>query len=137
NSSDVENVNTFYFGLTGFELNQNAFKDGVNTVVIKADGYDTMTIKIKKDGQTMSIADSSTEAVDNSNSKSSTISDDIKETNKDEQNWQAVSLLPKVTTARYGEIYGRVEYEISFEQNDILNEYIKAADPQNPYTKPS
>lgn len=137
NSSDVENVNTFYFGLTGFELNQNAFKDGVNTVVIKADGYDTMTIKIKKDGQTMSIADSSTEAVDNSNSKSSTISDDIKETNKDEQNWQAVSLLPKVTTARYGEIYGRVEYEISFEQNDILNEYIKAADPQNPNTKPS
>ncbi|WP_138206294.1 leucine-rich repeat domain-containing protein [Haloimpatiens lingqiaonensis] len=40
-----------------------------------------------------------------------------------------------MTNARYGEIYGRVEYEITFEKNDDFNKYIKAADPNNPNTK--
>lgn len=135
NAHDVNEENTFNFSLMGLELNPSAFKDGLNTVVIKTNGYDDMTIKINKDGETMSLANPASEPVDTSKPEAPTVVDDTEKTSEDSQQWKAITSLPKITNTRYGEIYGRIEYEISLEQNDELNDYIKAADPENPKTK--
>ncbi|GAB6169790.1 hypothetical protein JCM1393_22500 [Clostridium carnis] len=134
NSYDLNKENTFNFSLMGLELNPSAFKNGLNTVVIQNNGYDDMTIKIKKDGETMSLVNPSNESVNNSEPEVTTITDNIESSIDDSRVWRSITSLPKITNSRYGEIYGRVEYEISLEKNDALNDYIKAADPKNPNT---
>ncbi|WP_142415560.1 NEAT domain-containing protein [Hathewaya massiliensis] len=134
NSGDVTKENSYSFGLIGFELNPSAFKDGSNTIVIKADGYEDMTIKVKKDGEKVSLDKAASDDGSISKPEKPTNSAD---TDKQTEEWKSVTTLPKIANTRYGEIYGRVEYEISFEQNDKLQKYVNACSSYNEKTKPA
>lgn len=133
-SDEVNEENTFSFSLTGLEINPSAFKEGVNLITIKAPGYDDMTLKINKSGESMSLYTSS-EDKDTTNPENPKPSEDNENGSSTAQEWKEVSSLPKITNTQYGEIYGRVEYEITFEKSSVFSEYLKAADPTNPNTK--
>ncbi|SHH92465.1 LPXTG-motif cell wall anchor domain-containing protein [Clostridium collagenovorans DSM 3089] len=132
--TDVSKENTFSFSLTGLEVNPSAFKEGLNTITLKTDNYKDLSFKINKFGETMNLYTSS-EDKDSTTSENPKPSEDIVTDSTTTPQWKEVSSLPKITNTRYGEIYGRVEYEITFDKDDAFSKYLKAADPDNPNTK--
>lgn len=141
NCDELTEDNQYRFSSIGLELSVNAFNKENNEVIISSQGFNDAKIIINKQGQLIEqkelisplantismdinnkISEKEKENIDNTSANSKNSSDDLF-SSEDEVK---IKTLPKVTNSRYGEIYGRAEYEISLEQNDRLDDYIRS-----------